>query len=304
MRLILALIFLATSSLQSQTSFDFLRLDISPRAASLGGSYVANGDDPNVIFYNPAGINSLEGRPVSFSFLKHLVDINSASLAYSHNFESIGRFGAAIQYINYGTFTEADETGTETGEFSANEFALTIGYSNILDDNFNYGANIKFIYSGIAEETSTAFAFDIGLLYNLPKDGWRFGISILNLGSQMSSYFDKQEDLPLDMRLGVYKKLEHTPFEFYFSFNKLNEKDDRFSSITAGGEINLSKTISLRLGYDNEKRKELKLGTSAGLAGFHAGIGINVSDYKVDYAFSSLGSIGAMHRIGITTDLY
>jgi len=59
--------------------------------------------------------------------------------------------------------------------------------------------------------------------------------------------------------------------------------------------------LQARVGYNNEQRQELKTGTSAGLAGFSGGIGITVQDYKVDYALSSLGSIGSLHRITIGT---
>ena len=93
------------------------------------------------------------------------------------------------------------------------------------------------------------------------------------------------------------------PFEFFFTFNKLNEEADRFSKITAGGEFRMSKVIRLRFGYDNEKRKELKVGTTAGLAGFNLGLGITTSGYNVDYAFSSMGPIGEFHRFGVTTSL-
>ena len=40
----------------SQNTYDFLRLDGSARAGALGGSFVSNNDDADVIFYNPAGI--------------------------------------------------------------------------------------------------------------------------------------------------------------------------------------------------------------------------------------------------------
>ncbi len=39
------------------------------------------------------------------------MDINLATLSYSTEYEDIGRFGAAIKYINYGSFDEADEFG-------------------------------------------------------------------------------------------------------------------------------------------------------------------------------------------------
>ncbi|MCF8241404.1 MAG: type IX secretion system protein PorQ [Melioribacteraceae bacterium] len=302
---LILLLTITWTSISAQSTFEFLRLDMSPRTAAIAGSFVAGDDDPNVIFYNPAGIKMLKETPVSFSFLKHLLDINSAGLSMSREFEGIGRFGAGIQYINYGTFTEANEHGQRTGEFGASEFALSVGYANELDENFYYGANIKFIYSGIADQSSTGIAGDVGLHYSIPDERWHFGFSILNIGSQMSSYFDTSEPLPLDIRLGFTKELEHMPLKLYFSFNRLNDDQEnfvnRFSQFTIGGEFKVSKVIHFRLGFDNEKRRDLKIGTSTGLAGIHVGLGFNVSDYIVDYAFSSLGSIGALHRIGLST---
>ncbi len=75
MRTLLSALFivfiLATSITFGQTTtYDFLRLDMSARAAGLGGSYVTNNDDVDVIFFNPAGLGFLEKDPVSFSFVK------------------------------------------------------------------------------------------------------------------------------------------------------------------------------------------------------------------------------------------
>ncbi|GJQ62781.1 MAG: hypothetical protein SCALA702_18340 [Melioribacteraceae bacterium] len=300
----LLLLFLS-GSLISQSVYDFLRLDASPKAAALAGSYVAGTEDPDVIYYNPAAINTLEGTPVSFSYLNHLLDINAANISASHVFEDWGRFGAALQYINYGEFTKADEYGNRLGEFSAYDMVLILGYANEIDKNFNYGVNFKVIQSAISDQSSSAVAADIGVNYLIPESKWVFGFSALNIGSQISSYLDAKEDLPLDIRIGFSKELAHMPFKFYFSINHLNEDADqfldRFKQFTVGGEFRLSKVIKLRFGYDNEKRKELKIGTTAGLAGFNIGLGVKVSDYFVDYAFSSLGSIGAFHRIGIAT---
>ena len=301
-----AIAFLSTS-LFAQSTYEFLKLDTSPRAAALAGSYVANNDDPNVIFYNPAGINLLNGTPVSFSFLKYLMDINVASLAISKNYEGIGRFGAAVDYINYGTFTKADESGNNLGTFSAGEMALIIGYGNQLDDNFYYGANVKFIYSSIAGISSSAAAVDLGLHYAIPDERWNFGFSILNLGSQIKSYFATREDLPIDMRLGFSKELEKLPFRFFWSFNQMADNESsfakHFSHVTAGGEFKLGKSLRLRLGYDSQKRKDLKIGTTTGLTGFSLGFGFIIKNYNVDYSFSSLGSIGSLHRFGISTNM-
>ena len=296
-----------STSVFAQETYNFLRLDQSPRAAALAGSFVANSDDPNVMFYNPAGISFLKENPISFSYLFHLLDISSASVSYSQEFEGIGRFAAGVQYINYGTFDEATSDGIRTGEFGAGELAMLIGYSNELDHNFYYGANVKFIYSSIADRSSMGLAVDLGLHYSIPESRWNIGFSILNLGSQITQYYNKTEDLPLDVRFGFTKSLEHLPFTFYASLNKLNKEydsfGDRFQQFTFGGEFKISKVIKLRLGYDNERRKEYKIGGTAGIAGFNLGVGILVSKYNFDYAFSSMGQIGALHRIGLTTNL-
>ncbi len=302
---ILIILFAIVNVVYSQSVFDFLRLDVSPRAAAVAGAFVANYDDPNVLFYNPAGLNLLEGQQVSFSYLKHLLDINSASLSYSNYFEKIGRVSGAVMYINYGSFTKADEYGNKSGEFGAADIAFIASYSNVIDKNFYYGANVKFIYSGIDDKYSTAVASDLGLLYCFPSVRWAIGFSILNAGTQLSSYAGITESLPLDVRLGVSKTLAHLPFTFFFSLNKLNENttnlSDRLKFFTLGGELKISKVLRLRFGFDNEKRQDLKIGASAGLAGFNLGVGVKIKGYRLDYAFSSLGSIGGLHRIGITT---
>ena len=297
------LFLLISSQTLAQSTYEFLRLDMSPRAAALGGGYVANASDPNVLFYNPAGIKTIEHIPISFSFVKHLMDINSASLASTFEIDGIGKFGAAIQYVNYGNFTEANQFGDRTGEFGAGDLALILGYANSISENFYYGANLKFIYSNIDDVSSTGLAVDLGLQYLLLDDGWNFGFSVLNLGSQLTAYYNTKEDLPLDVQLGLSKKLAHVPIQFFFSFNKLNAAENRFDYFNAGLEFTLGKAIELRFGYNNKERKDLKIGSTAGLAGYSFGLGVNISSYKFDYAFSSMGSIGALHRIGIAATL-
>ncbi len=291
----------------SQNVYEFLELDNSARAGALAGSFVSNNDDPNVIFYNPAGLSLLNESPISFSYVKHLLDINLTSLAYSTEIEGIGRVGAAIKYINYGDFKEATEDGEITGNFGAGDVAFIIGYSNSLDKNFYYGINGKVIYSSIAGYSSTGLAADLGLHYAFPEDEFDIGFAILNAGSQLSAYENTKESLPLDIVIGASKRLAHLPLRLSLDFHKLNEKRDDFGSkfraFTVGAEFTLSKALRLRLGYDNEKRKDLKIGTTSGVAGLNIGVGLVISRYDFDYGFSSMGLIGGLHRISISTAL-
>lgn len=304
----LFIVFILTASFTfGQNTYDFLNVDMSARAASLGGSFSANNDDVDVLFYNPAGLSFLEKDPVSFSFVKHLMDINLFSLAYSTEFENIGRFGTAIKYINYGSFDEADEFGNRTGEFNAGELAFILGYTNEFSENFYYGANAKVIYSSIADESSSAIALDLGINYEIPNQKLNFAAAVLNLGTQLSSYIDTKEDLPLDVTIGISKRLENLPVRLSLDFHQLNKERDelyqRLKGFSLGAEFYLSEVFTLRFGYDNEKRSDLKVGSSSGIAGFNGGLGVKISEYVFNYGYSSLGTIGAMHRIGLSTSI-
>ena len=301
------IIFFISISVYGQKTYDFLRLDLSPRAGALGSSFVSNSDDPNVIFYNPSGLKLIKDKKISFSYVNHLLDINLASVSYTQDVGTWGRFGAAVEYISYGDFVQADQFGNKTGEFNAGELALIVGYANTFEENFYYGINVKFINSSIADQSSSALAFDLGLHYSIPSQGLNFGIALLNTGFQLSKYFNTKENLPLDLVIGISKKMSHLPLTLSLDFHKLNEGDDpytgRFEAFSVGAEFQLSKSLALRFGYNNEKRKELKIGDFGGLAGFNMGLGILISKYHFDYGYSSMGDIGSLHRIGISTEL-
>lgn len=290
----------------SNTVYNFLRNDVSARAASLAGSFVTVQNDPNVLFYNPAGIGTLLQPTGSAGFFKHLLDINSGYISYGQEFQGIGHFAAGILYTNYGSFTETDESDNTLGKFNAADIAATIGYANTLEENLYYGAAIKFIHSSIADVRSTGMAADLGILYQVPDSRLSLGASIRHLGKQLSAYMRTKEDLPLDVSVGASIVPRGLPLLLNVNFHRLNESRDtfsqRFRSFTIGGEFTLSKAVQVRFGYNNEQRKDLRIESTSGLAGFSAGLGILISGYQLDYGLSSLGKIGSVHRISIGTN--
>jgi len=293
-----------TARAQDNSSYDFLKVDPSARSSALAGAFETTTDDPNIIFYNPAGLSTMTKKKVSAGFWKYLLGINFGAISYVQKYKNIGWFGAGAKYFNYGTFDYTDENGVTSGTFGASDLMLSLGYSNYLYDIVNYGVNVKYIYSKIAGYNSSAFAVDFGLMYVIPSDQIQLGLSVNNLGSQINSYIDTKEKLPLDIRIGASKKLEHLPLRLSFSLSNLNQSRDkfiqRFKSFSLGGELSFSENVAVRIGYDNQKRQDLKLGTSLGIAGFSAGIGIKfLNRYQFDYALNSFGKVGSMHRFNL-----
>lgn len=296
-----------SSTLFAQSAFQFLKLDASARSAALGGAFTSNYDDPNAIFYNPSSIQFVENNIISFGFLKHFLDVNSGFLSYSNKFDGVGKLGFGLIYTNYGNFDLLDEYGNSSGYFSANDFGFVANYSSLVKENLSYGLNIKLIYSSIYNVYSVALAGDFGFLYYNKEKQFSAGISVLHFGSQIKPYYNLKEKLPIDVRIGFSKKLEHTPFQLSLEFTNLNQTQDGIFSglknFVFGGEIFASDVLKFRFGFNNEKRREFKIGTTTGFEGFNLGLGINMLGYKFDYGLSSFGKVGSLHRINLSMNL-
>ncbi len=293
----------SSAAAASNTVYDFLRNDVSARAAGLAGSFFTVADDPNMVFYNPAALPTILEPRGSIGYFKHILDINSGHLSYAQEFEGVGHFGAGVVFTNYGSFTETDAAGFPLGTFGATDVALTVGYGTVIEENLSIGAAAKFIYSSLAGYSSTGAALDAGILLRFPESRAAIGASLRNLGAQLGTYSGTSESLPLDLSIGGSITPKGLPLLLNVAFHRLTDDVDsfgeHFSAFTVGGEFTLSSALQLRLGYDNARRKDLKLGTSSGLAGFSAGLGITVDRYGLDYALSSMGEVASLHRISI-----
>jgi hypothetical protein len=297
----------ATSLFAQQSIYNFLLTDVSARAAAMNGSFVSMKDDPNVLFYNPASIGTLTMPKVSVSYVNHLMDVNAGTLSYGQYIEGIGSVGAGIIYMNYGSFNRTDELLNVLGTFSAADVALVAGIAAHYDENILIGINAKYIYSSLAEYRSTALAVDLGILYDIPSQNLSIGGSVLNIGKQLKTYAGINEPLPLDVKFGITKRPEHLPVFLNIDFHRLNESGDkfldRFSNITIGAEFLMSKSLRVRVGYNNKQRKDLKTGTSAGLGGFSLGVGLILNEYQIDYAYNSYGDFGGIQRFSLGINL-
>ena len=288
---------------QENGTYDFLRLDMNARAAALNGSFVSMTNDPNLLYYNPSGLPTLEHPAASVSFIKHLLDVNAGSVTYAQRYEDLGTFAAGIAYINYGSFDRTDESMNILGSFSASELALTAGWGTEVAENTLFGGSIELVYSSIAGYRSAAVGLGAGILYQIPSEMITLGASLRHLGTQLNAYAETSENLPLSLSVGITKRPEHLPVYLNLNFHKLTEKAedflDRFAAFSFGAEFLMSETLRLRVGLDNEKKRELRLGSGSGLAGFSLGGGLIIGEYTVDYSYNSYGKIGGLHRVSV-----
>ncbi len=293
-------------SAQQASIFPFMRSLTTSRAAALGGSTVALVGDAGNVVVNPAGLATTDSSGVQATFIKHVLDINAGLLSYATEVAD-GMGAITLGYMNYGNFKRSTVDGTINGSFTASDLALAVSFAKELDTLIAYGVTAKVLHSSLTDMRSTALALDAGLLFRFPAKRTNIGLSITNLGTQISTYDGTKDRLPVDMRVGVNHRLRGLPLMINVSFNHLTDDvvdlASRFSNFSIGGEFYIGKYVQARFAYDNSVRNTSDVSVSTQLSGFNAGLGVRTSQVTFDYALNVLGASAMLHRVTLSTAL-
>jgi hypothetical protein len=297
------------------SSFPLLRFDASARTAGLGGAFTAVADgDVNGFFANPALPSPATSRTSSLSYLNHLADINAGTLAYSHTAPGLSTtFSGGVRFVHWGTIQGRNRRGERTGTFSAGDVALTLGAARALGSRVRYGTNVHLLYAQIEDAQATALATDLGVRYRLPAQQLTLGASLRHLGTSLSGFGPKSATLPLDLQVGLSKRLAHLPLLLSLTAYDLTDLrtgvkggttiDHVLAHLTFGGEMRLGEALRLRLGYNHRRSRDLALADSFDLGGLGGGFGIVVRSVSVDYAYNSWSELGGLHQFTVRADL-
>ena len=276
----------------SQDVYNFLRLPVSAHAAALGGDNITIiDDDASLMFHNPALLSSVADKTIGLNYMNYMSGANTASASYNRAVGDRATWAASGQYINYGTMKEMDENNVQTGEFSAKDIALTGYFSYMLTNKIAGGVAARFVTSYIGDYNSIAMAIDLGLNYYNSERGWSVSLLAKNLGGQLKAYNDDFENMPLDIQLGVSKRLMGTPLQFSATLVDLNHTDYKFiNHWVMGAEVILSQTMWVGMGYNFRRANEMKISSgddndSSHGAGLSFGGGINLDRFQLNIAY-------------------
>lgn len=299
----------------SLSSFQLLRFDASARTAALGGAYTAVADgDVNAMFYNPAIPSPATSRIPSLSYLNHLAGIDAGTLAYSQTLSG-GKttLSGGLRFAHWGTLQRRNRRGERTGTFAAGDLALTLGAARSLGSFVRYGANVHLLYTQIEDADAMALATDLGLLYRVPSRQLTVGASLRHLGMAIDGFPTKKPTLPVDLQLGISKRLAHLPVLLSLTAYDLTEMgtgvkggstlDHVLGHLTFGGELRLGGALRLRLGYNHRQSWGQALAEGFDLGGLGAGFGVVFSGIAVDYAYNSWSKLGGLHQFTVRADL-
>jgi hypothetical protein len=146
------------------------------------------------LYFNPAGVAATDANTeVMFSHLNWIADINVEYAAIVSRMGEFGYLGASFKSIGFGdieqtTVENPDGTGNT---FSPNYLTMGLTYSRAMTDRILFGVTGKLISEKILRESAVGMGFDFGLQYMSGITGLKVGITLLNLGPNMT--FDGQD---------------------------------------------------------------------------------------------------------------
>jgi hypothetical protein len=227
------------------TGVPFLTIAPDSRAGAMGDAGVATSPDVNSQHWNPAKYAFAEsemGLALSYTpWLRNLVpDINLAYLVGYKRIDDRQTVSGSLRYFSLGDIQFMSDAGLEMGSQKPNEFALDMGYTRMLSDNFSGAVAIRYIRSdltggqmvgGVESHAANDFAADVAFYYqnqirmNRKNSTIAAGIDISNIGGKISYTDGETKDfIPTNMKLGVSYKTEmdkYNTITFTFDANKL-----------------------------------------------------------------------------------
>lgn len=289
-----------------------LLIPVGARSISTAGAFNSHFTGVESIYYNPGGLDRMNGTEAMFNYMNYIADINLSyfAIAAKTGFGSIALTYKALDFGDIPVTTNANPDGT--GQmYSPNFFVLGLTYSKLITDRVSAGATFSLINEGIMQTEATGWAIDFGVQYRFAPN-FSLGVAIKNIGANMSFSGENLKtkiEVP-DATLGSGRAMYEADTEqfqipsyfdlslgYTFEFNAEN-------NLSVGGVFrnnnSLEDYVKLGLEYDFMNVVYLRGGynfivgdTDDAIFNWSVGAGVNLNvgdalDIKFDYAFRNV----------------
>jgi hypothetical protein len=305
----------------------FLEVPSSAHVAALGGhnvSYV--GDDPMFSINNPASLHTGVDNLLYLNYSIYMANSGYGSALYSTKFSDVDAFAGSFQFAQYGRMKGYDESGVETGEFSAQEFALNATYSRQLNKYFTIGVTFKPVLSTYETYTNFSLGADIGVMFSDTTHLVSAGLSVTNIGGRVYGPEDvhlTSDLLPVNVSVGVSKSFSKAPIALHLTLQNLQKWDYDYavnSSMEGDGKVSLgemfarkiilgldivpkSKKFWISLAYNFDRGLALANDDIFSLAGLTGGVGFKIKMFSLGGAVAVYNSSGVTGHISVAVDI-
>ncbi len=274
------------------TGAGYLLRSVGAKSIAMGEVKAALEGDPFNWLYNPGVLPVMKKSGFGLSHAEWIMDTRYSTLAGNTRVAEWLTLGGGIVY-EYGQDIQGyDDFGQMTDPLKNYNYQAVLGLGFGPFASFSGGVNLKYFRETLSEWSADGFGIDAGVFYDLPLTGIKLGASVQNLGGDIK-FIEREEPIPTTIRAGAIYSMAPVPKGVGFSFG-LDIVKPRFSDayIGAGLELRIVSIVALRGGWSGQKDRSGD--------GFTLGAGVNLDDrISVDYAASSYGDLGTMHRISV-----
>lgn len=327
---------LSAQLIGGHNSFKSLGMSPSARVSALGLTLISVGDEDVLLTYeNPAVANFRMHKQISFQHNFFPGGIRHGVFAGAYHADKLGiTFHSGLRFLNYGDIPKTDIYGVKDGQISAGEWAFQAGASRMLSDKWRMGMNLNFLNAHLDTYSATGLSADVGFFYEDTTSRLSYAIVAKNVGTELSTFNGAgKAPLPVNVLVGISKRLAHLPLRVSATFNHLeqwdiryndpnakddviiigeespkenkfgNEVDNFFRHIVFSGEFLLGKfeQVRLRLGYNHLVHQEFSVKNVRGLSGFTGGIGIKIKRFRIDYGYTNYHLGGKASHLAISS---
>lgn len=276
----------AQNSVPSNAGFRFLTVGGGARAVGLAETMVADGSDPFVLEYNPAGLASLERSAVSFSHSDLYFDSRGeyVSAGVPHGPWAVG---GRVGYVGSDDFPLRTGPSVEPlGYYDASSGVFQGALARRVSKQVSIGVSGAYVIEHIDNNTAQGSVFGFGMRYK-QSERLVVGASFVNLGPS-AHFIERDFSMPNRFQVGGSYKLHDVSLR-----GQLVAPDNENAKWHFGAEATPDPHFALRAG--------VKLGYDTQV--FAAGFGVKTPDgrFGIDYAYAPYNTdIGATHRYGVT----
>ena len=307
---------------ESSSGYNVLKLPTSAHVAALGGENISIiENDVAFAWHNPALLSNVQSQTVGLDFMTYFAESKWMGAHYARTFGARHTGALAIQYMDYGTMDETDESGNVLGDFSAKDIVVAPSYSYLFSDKWSGGATLKMAYSSYDSYSAFALGVDLGLNYYDEESDLSVSATLKNIGAEISSLHDREQHLPFTAQVGFSKGLEHLPLRVSVTLTDLTRWSSRYyhiaeedkeqlsfskkllNHVVVGADLFLSKNIHCSVGYNFRRAYELKAGGGSHGAGLTVGGGIVLSNFSVKASYAKYHKADASLMFGVAYSL-
>ncbi len=200
----LLLISITLSNAQTKYSNAFLNIGVDAAAFGMANAVVAQAQDANATYWNPAGLVHIEDSQVSLMHAAYFANIAQYEhVAYAKNIDDRSAIGASLIRFAVDDIMNTTQLIDANGNvdynrislFSAADYALNLSYARraARNEDLSFGVNVKIIHRKIGSfASSIGFGADLGLQYQ--HNDWYYGLMLRDITTTFNSWtFDEAQ---------------------------------------------------------------------------------------------------------------